>query len=1243
MKQFGSKFPRVEVNAMWCFVAFLAGANVQLPAPKSKSRWRLLYTMMCCETGVLPKSLEDAAGVLNANKKHTERCENELGYLTVLISRGAMHPLDETGKVIGLFLKRSILLQSRSIGSEKFSNLFNLDKGCLQKEFVLSQWEASALSSETAVEAPSTSDFSKYFCPCSLLGEAESLLGTWVRHTEEKRVLWTQFSSTIRTLLDVEPQISNAGNRTPAGSECFAKAFAPSGPSFSNFVRAANIHFLSVFDVIRNECAKSLKKPIISRELLTKRWAQIATPEMKLQQHALLAAKSTSDAGPLDGSVTMMQCYTGIRTFSMYVLPHLEPSRIPAGTSHHQYVLHFSIACIFSSLQCMCSSISQLTARTSQASRSVDHMKMITLSLAMINRICLSCRALPFSDDDASCTSLQTERNCVGRSILELGGKALRDCLMTVLSLAGCEGAEHGLRMCLAAIRCVSAYSAETLNNYEFQTSMGDEEFGDVDDSLFLAIGSSTEYHDKAAEILCRTIRRLLDLGDPNTIYTIDSNATLAGEFSPMDSRGIVLLSKFTGGLCSCLASLLAVSRELHDMSNIIIGPDFSIASYKRDWSFALLSEICMLSRHHASCKSFLMEVHETAILCFLHLALDANTIERFPTCDRDTLMALSGEQARRKEGRQLNLVNNPTDTGIGIKWNEEIDEVGPAYVSNNLWRLFQQLGNIDLDAGPLCGFLASTDQTYVIQTGEGAIPISMELECLRRIRLLIGFFDVRVAARALQPFEDTLLAMVISMLSNLLQISEGLSYHISHRFRSTTKKTGFLSHKHGRLSILQACYVEMFVSFFSSVILKHWERLSEPLRAELKSLREVLFFSMTQNEEIACCIERYARKSMPSRRSRNHDDVAMVDLCKCLRFACIRRCRETTRQHLACGSIADGQRGAISLVASIRSLANEATIPNNEIIRYITSGFQTAFQPTLETSTSRPLIQCYTDTLVFHNSKGSDTEEVVAQREAEDTGIRSLRRFLLTKVIPPRLLRENQSHTLKASLIELANALLHIELEELKTTSPLTVDDIIQLHGLLRSSWETLRQSLASPNSSADMMALTFRCFSLILVLPFSDDKGKRRQPLLVWCQSVQSTHNLEGETSRLDLFSCYLLALVRVVFRIANATLSASAEARAEILTLILKSALQPSPESSSRDAVPLEQSLVLRLLKLNDALLALRNESSLLSKNVYMKRSKDAEKYHIVSERFEPSACMKREAENLVAVVDATQFTI
>jgi hypothetical protein len=92
MKQFKSKIPRIEVNALWSTIGFLASARVENAAPTSKGRWRLLYTIMCCETGVLPKSVECCERSEPCDA-HIERCEIELGYLTALVDRGAMLPL----------------------------------------------------------------------------------------------------------------------------------------------------------------------------------------------------------------------------------------------------------------------------------------------------------------------------------------------------------------------------------------------------------------------------------------------------------------------------------------------------------------------------------------------------------------------------------------------------------------------------------------------------------------------------------------------------------------------------------------------------------------------------------------------------------------------------------------------------------------------------------------------------------------------------------------------------------------------------------------------------------------------------------------------------------------------------------------------------------------------------------------------------------------------------------------------
>lgn len=1263
MKQFNSKIPRVEVNVIWSIVGFLASADVQIAAPKSKNRWHLVYTIMCCETGILPKSL-DLFEKSSSSEAHVARCENELGYLSLLVARGAMMPLEGTDKIVAMILKRSILLQARCSDKERFLHLFRLQDVAFEKGYVLSHWEASALRSESTVVS-SFGDSIDFFLS-GLLQKGIDVLASWTSRTKEKAVLWAQLASSISKLQELEQVCSTLNDQN--GKDLFARAFVTNERDRTHCVREASVHVMAAFDVLRSECTNMVKKPVISRDVLSKTWFQISNAEMKFHQEALLGKVAHGDPAHYSDS-PFTQYFSAIRTFCMYVFAHLG---VPTGivgvepnaqlkitprqmaTTYH-YVLHEALSYIFASLDCMCRSISKSRDRESTA-MSNAHVKAICLAVRWISQISCVCRQLQGrSSSNASIGQLRSELQIVGRSLLKLGAKALRNCLLVVLSLSNCEGTVVCVRMCITAIRCVAAWTAETLA--EDQLLKESDEFGDLDDSMLLSMDSCNDTRDTAAEILCRTLGKLIELADPSNIYDVNRNVAVDQEFTSINSHGRMVLSRFAGGLCACLSSLIA-ARSNCDLKNAIVGnalgqPDK--CTFKRNVNFSLLAGTCKLAERYAPCRTFMEQRCEIVTLSFVDMTLDADSIERFPTCDLQTMMNLTGSQGARRERKRLDLVNDLSvaHRGVGIKKGEEIDELGPAFVSNHLWQCFRDLRSVvDVRkaASPLFSLLASTDYATVIGDTDGPYHISMEMECLRRMRLLQSFFHVEAAAPMLQIFEETLVLALKSAMMNVLKISDGLVYHSLKRSRSKTEKDPLLSHKHGKLKILQTCYVEMFIAVVSSVVLANWSKFSGSFKGTLSNVREVLFFSMTNYEEndVDGCFRRFlGHPPQLSDSTKNQVSTPMLDLRKCVKYACMRRSKEIVRHHLSLATTTDRRRGAIALVASVSSFASEATISSDKLVEIIAEGFRTKLDFVAESGSGRPIFEDYVDEIIINSQKELQNSEASrSQKLLQDTGIRTLRRFVLAKVIPPRLRNNHVSDCTKASLVGLANRLLYIELDDSRASTCMSAESVLELHELLRSSWDVMYKYLYPGIGSADISSRALRCLSLVMALPLIGADGEPTQSLLGWCQSsTKQVLDAGGNVSsltRLELFACYVSTYATLAYHVATALGGEASPGTRSKMDRLFKSNEEPRQDlvnivTPSRAAVAIEL-LASQLQGLNTALLTGNKENTSTPRNVYAKKPKTQSSDGMVAVVHEVPPEVKREAANLKAVLEA-----
>ncbi|KAI2510940.1 hypothetical protein MHU86_3412 [Fragilaria crotonensis] len=257
IKQFNSKIPRVEVKALWSMLGFMAASNFRTSPPTSRHRWLLVYTILCCETGVLPKTLEGHERT-KPNTDHIARCEIELGYLNLLVSRGAMMPLDGTDKIIGTLLKRLILLQANSIRDDVF--FYRSHEVSFLTDKVLDEWESSALRHKSIDAEPRSVVLDRHFLLPGLLQNAVDLLASWTSQTWNKPVLWTQLALSISKLQELE----KAYPAPKIGDLTFADLFQEHERCGTLFVREAAVAVLTAFDIVRSECTVTGKKPYIS-------------------------------------------------------------------------------------------------------------------------------------------------------------------------------------------------------------------------------------------------------------------------------------------------------------------------------------------------------------------------------------------------------------------------------------------------------------------------------------------------------------------------------------------------------------------------------------------------------------------------------------------------------------------------------------------------------------------------------------------------------------------------------------------------------------------------------------------------------------------------------------------------------------------------------------------------------------------------------------------------------------------
>ncbi|KAI2510941.1 hypothetical protein MHU86_3413 [Fragilaria crotonensis] len=801
----------------------------------------------------------------------------------------------------------------------------------------------------------------------------------------------------------------------------------------------------------------------------------------------------------------------------------------------HQYVLHEALSYIFVSLDRMCSDILAMRVRDSHTESVVT---ALSLSFTWISQVAGFCRKQHGSDSSRVLSGeLRSELHMVGSSILKLCAKTLGKCVVAVLSLSQCNGADTCFRLCTTTIRNVVAWTVIARADDRLTSDGG--EFDHLDDTAFLCIDDEVE---TPADVLSQTIVKLLDYADPSNMYRVDRDFSVDETVPALDSNGRDLLYRCSGRLCACLASLVAAGSKCDFKAAVewsALGRP-GIDRYKRYLTFALLTENCKLAESFPQCKTSLEQVCDTFIMALLDMILDADSLERFPTCDIEIMMNMTGSQGARRERKRLNRVcgKGVVQGGFGVRKGEEVDEIGPVYVCRNLWKCtqdFRKVVSVQTSVSPLARQLEAIEYETDIECSHYN---SLEMECLRRMKFLLSFFRVDAEANVEGLLEDTLMLVVKSSMLNLLKIAEGLLYHDLRRQKSSAESQPALTHAHCKLVVLQASYVEMFVGTICNVVLANWYKFSDSVRHSLSGLREVLIFSMSNSmhNDIEGCF----RQIVGQPEGRRRVSAPMLDLRQCVKLACLRRSREVIRHHLALAPRADLQRGAIALVASASSFVGDATIPCEYVLDVIAEGFRMTSESSVSSAPGRPIFQDYVDEHVFRAIEAPRTSG--AGKDALlDNRIRNLRMFVLSKVIPSRLRSRSQStQRAKAVLVGLANRLLYIEIDDLVATIGMTSESALELHDLLTSLWEVMCESMKIIPESCALLTSTLRCLSLIMTLPIIGIDGEATQSLLRWSrlstkQSLYRGCTLPDKTS-LETFACYLSTLAALAFHASS-----------------------------------------------------------------------------------------------------------
>lgn len=1226
----------------------MAGAKTKVEPKISKSRWRLLFFLICCDTGVLPKALEGKEKSI-VTEQHAKRCELELSYLTLLVHRGDMSPLANSDKLLTIYMKRAIFLQTRRSYFNDFCGLFCLEECSIDQTVLQSHWDASDLlrvSNPNATEACINNELTSLSL---ILKSAVKLLREWVRKATSSPVLLSQLASSFREIEHLGKRVCNDGQ----SEDQFAKAFAAN--KIPNFILIASLQVLMAFDFFRNSSASQAGKTVFTTKALSQLWCQTSSQDMKIYQKSLMELQPVRKRSAI-GISSFFLCFATMRAICCFtfghlgmrcghsdddivIAAHINHNRLDRPQAPYQYILRKAFSCIMTALEGMCKSTKTFTTNTPSETPKVQ-ARALTVSLIWISQIISYCRYIHnMRDSEMFQQQLLSEVKSVGENVFNLSYNALRSCLLTILSNASNEKMDFSFRACLTVIRCAAAWASDI-----FMASSKPEqndEFGDFDDSVFLNIEPCAASTESPAKNLCTLIRQLLELGDPSKRYDIQTNiAGIPDDFADsVRSRGRLMISRFSGGLCSCLAALVAVLGEECHLDDLIMVAKKVLdptEQFARNCSVTFMSETCKLARKYSLCKDFIEKRFEKVLLNFFVALLDAGSIERFPSCDVRAINKLAGAKGARRERRYLSMMNDREDAfqGIGMKRGEEIDEVGPIYTSTNIWYFYDCIleiaeSRVDCAMSQLISSMEPFDPSVFDRNGH--LPRSIELECMKRLYLLQLFFKAPADKLMLESMEDLLLLVLKVAISNILQISDGLLY--LHTSQTKSKKGKSPSHKHGKLKLLLAIYLDMFLATLSSIVLIQWEQYSDSFKTSISVIRDGLLFRVAQSDETN--IEELFRKfcSIKSRQlpsgSQGTSATAMLDLRVGVKIACIRRCREIVN-HLSISS--DGRSGVIAMLISISSLNNGrlSTEMATSLFSRSFYSYDTRHEPGY-------------NLLVFEEHV--DKSMMRLTMFSREIALKELRKFLLTQVLPPRMRNARFALSCKLACVHLANKFLQKEMDEKIQRQFLNWNHI---HGIMRSNWEVILEHLNAGNFSHDLIAQSFRCMSLVMGLPFDCFGGTRSRPLLHWCygelRKLMAGDGFEQsqDFSDIHVFVFYTLTLAMIMKYLANIFVISSSETIRDKMYQVSKLAVSPM---SGKDVIRLPsftsfdiKTALQELHSCNKVLLTNKDKATSIVENVYTKNTRTSAGKESIGSKDNERSKLQREANNLIAVISS-----
>lgn len=1177
---FVNQYPRCEVEAIWCLLAYFVGASSQFGISDGK-RWQFVSLLLT--NGSL--SFPATTLLLTPSKEQMDAAAADLSNLSDLVASNAMGNLPRRDNMVLDLLQRAITLQGDelflnedaraasipSVHDEARNGIFALFGNHQLSTDLIDHSFASVARMLSSADVKISWMGQPLLLPSSrTLRCCLSLLVAWKGRIPSNKAKRLQcFDNAVKALVKI---LTNEGVASdsmaesgPQERDLFGEAFASSAVADTGgyaelrriIFRRESAAYLAILS--HDSCGfyqtggDHIRKQGEVDTLCKQVWALLSDDGMR-QRRDWIAFNG--------GSLTAKAAYVG-ESFRLYiaakslsflilslsgVIPFSYGALLgssqaqgsdPVGDGRLTTALPYLFSCLTACLDCAC-----------DKNDALDIVSCIVCCIS-ITLVCVS-RQFPLHHDVSLGQLGRADCSLVSEAILPmlLDSIVLQRSFRAVTSSSFCDvGGDDCLRILVALIRrvvslCRSEAPVQLQTSVVTESSAETEEFyDDIDDAVLASIdlcgggGPRNGVNGQSAFLssMYDLLSDALGQAKPSSRYAIvQSDAYL--DTTTMSSKGMKLVAKRSDVLCCCLADITAA--RLYPVCPVtkfwVVGTrsnpcsDRDDAQYFKTLGQYFTRQLC--SRHHLlNVVEMIRRGKENFLFDLLESLLESTLLRKLPSCNLERIESASGSIGEEKgftelisfgKGSPKTLCNRLTE------FRTFAFELGRIFVSDDSQSTYRSVGD------RLISFSRESNGSRPRKL----IP-SLERECFDRFRL---FRDLIVMSRT-----DTGASLSFERLSSLLlaSCSEELAHllqkiGIQDLAHQNVQSAGF---DKAKLFETVACFSELYVCVLSVVfrslrsdcsdnfvaLLHHFcDQFISPL---LSSNNFHLLGSL--NDIYALCGAVLAA-DLPVAVKNVKSASSTFDskpYCDVLRHALIRRSREFVFSVATGGAVIPRLKltGILGAFVAAGAHGNESTtslicrsFSTNEHVNTVVTEENQAYG-------ASPLTDAIADEFArFEDLSPLTVDQIIS--------CSALKRFVVRQILAPKLAIASIDLATKVGVLRLVQGLLDLEHEERSTADTARLDPLI-LCSLAKGIGASAQAALFSTSSvNEELLTAAFACARSLVNLPAASVDMNAVGWLVDWaCTSLEDTGSEISLPARyIWFFCCWLKCLGDFIF---------------------------------------------------------------------------------------------------------------